>query len=271
MKRILCPTDFSDIAHNAIAFAAKLAQRTAAELVLLNVQSVFDLTPVDMIRGKALTIEALARQLEAQSMEVSKAFKISCYSEIQPVASSLAKNIASAAREYDLLVMGTNGADDYYQAVFGSNAYHVVRQSSIPVLLVPLECSFTEIKQIIYAFDYLKDGKLPFRQLLPWVKNLQSEICVLDVMVESFSARAEDERIMMQEQLKALYEDEVALRFDTIRSADVIESINRYMLKTNADMLALCTHHHGLLQLFHKSVIRAISSMARYPVFVFHE
>ncbi len=271
MKRILCPTDFSEIAHNAIAYAAKVAQATGAELILFNVQSMFDLTPVEMVRGKAMTIEAVARQLEAQSLEVSKAFKISCYSEVQPVASSLAKNIAASAREYDLLVMGTNGANDYFQALFGSNAYHVVKKASIPVLLVPLESSFTDIKQIVYAFDYMRDGKLPVKQLLPWVKKLQSEICVLDVMEESFSQRANEELNLMQDQFRALYGDEIALRFDTIRSAEVIESINLYMLRNNADILALCTHHHGLFELFHKSVIKAISSMARYPVFIFHE
>lgn len=42
MKKILCPTDFSETAQNAIAYAAKLAQTTEAMLVLFNVQSIFD-------------------------------------------------------------------------------------------------------------------------------------------------------------------------------------------------------------------------------------
>jgi hypothetical protein len=46
MKKILCPTDFSETAHNAIAYAAKLAKATNCELTLLNVQSMFDFTPV---------------------------------------------------------------------------------------------------------------------------------------------------------------------------------------------------------------------------------
>lgn len=51
MKKIVCPTDFSAICNNAITYAAKLAQITT-DLTLLNVQSMFDYTPVAFGTGK---------------------------------------------------------------------------------------------------------------------------------------------------------------------------------------------------------------------------
>lgn len=69
MKKILCPTDFSEPAHNAIAYAAKLAQATNCELTLLNVQSMFDFTPMEIIRGKEVTVAGMAEQLETQSLK----------------------------------------------------------------------------------------------------------------------------------------------------------------------------------------------------------
>ena len=67
MKKILCPTDFSDTAQNAVAYAAKLAQAMHADLTLLNVQSVFDFTPVEVVRGKDITLAGAAERLEAEA------------------------------------------------------------------------------------------------------------------------------------------------------------------------------------------------------------
>jgi len=105
MKKILCPTDFSETAHTAIAYAAKLARAINAELTLLNVQSLFEYTPVELVRGKEMTIAGAAERLEAQSREVSRAFKISCYAEVEPSFSKLSTIITRKAKQFDLVVM----------------------------------------------------------------------------------------------------------------------------------------------------------------------
>jgi hypothetical protein len=74
-----------------------------------------------------------------------------------------------------------------------------------------------------------------------------------------------------QLEIKDLYGDEVLLEFDTIWSTEIASSIHSYMLRSESDALALCTRPHGFIEsLFHKSVTKVISSIARYPVFVFH-
>ena len=70
MKKILCPTDFSGAAQNAIAYAAKLAHALDAQLTLLNVQSLFEFTPAEVVEGKEKSIKAAALQLEAEAPEL---------------------------------------------------------------------------------------------------------------------------------------------------------------------------------------------------------
>lgn len=272
MKKILCPTDFSDAAQNAIAYAAKLAQVTEARLVLLNVQSLFELAPQELIRDGEVAVKTVSESLETQSLEISRAFKISCYAEIQPSSTSLAKTIADKAAGYDLVVMGTNGPDDIYQFLTGSNAYKASVKSSVPVLLIPEGCSYSEIKTVVYAFDYLSSRKLPLEQLKPWVKALKCELSILQVMEEAYSEEFEDELKELQFISKALYADDIKLTFDTIRSYEIAESIHSYVLRTQPDMLALCAVHRNLLErFFHNSLIKNISRVAKYPVFVFHD
>lgn len=48
MRRILCPTDFSECSDAARAMAVELARATGAELRLLHVQELFAYTPPEL-------------------------------------------------------------------------------------------------------------------------------------------------------------------------------------------------------------------------------
>jgi len=270
MKKILCPTDFSDAAFNAIAYAAKLAQSTGAELILYNVQSMTEQLVQKTIFGNAITFSKVSEELEEQSREIAQIFKISCYAEVEVSASTLSNSIERKAEGYDLIVIGTDGTDDLYSFFAGSNSYHVIRKSKIPVLVIPVECGYSEIRHIVYAFNYLKEQSLPMEQLAPWVNTLHSELSVLQVMEEAHSVEMENELKDLQFIISAAHAD-VKLNFDTIRSSEIPQSINSYILRNDIDILALCTHHKNFIEnIFHKSVIKNISGLSTYPIFVFH-
>jgi len=270
MKKILCPTDFSETAQNAIAYAAKFAQATQSELVLFNVQSILELKAQEILVGGSMA-EPVSDELEDLSRQIARTFKISCYAEVQPSTTSLAKAIGDKASNYDLVIMGTNGPDDIFQFLTGSHAYKACIKSKVPVLLIPENCSYSPIDNIVYAFDYLREQKLPLSQLEAWIKVLGSELSVLQVLEEAYSTRMEEEIKEMQTISKNLYAEHIKLTFDTIHSYEIAESIHSYILRNQPDMLALCTVHRNLLErFFHNSLIKNISGMASYPVFVFH-
>lgn len=271
MKKIICPTDFSEAAQNAVAYAAKLAQATHCDLTLLNVQSMFDLTPSEVIRGKEATIAGVAERLETQCREVSKAFKISCYAEVESGFSRLSSVIHDKAKGYDLIVMGTDGPDDLYQFFSGSNTYNTIVQSKTPLLLIPAGYGYNEIKTMVYAFDYLRERNLPLADLLPLIKVLNCELTVLQVMEEAYSKYAEDDLKELQLILSSFYADDLNFKYDTVRSSEVAQSINSYILRNQPDVLAMCSIHNTLFQrIFHKSVIKNVTAFSSYPVLVFH-
>lgn len=271
MKKILCPTDFSDAADGAIAYAAKLAQATNCELTLLHIHSIFDLSPLEIIRGNQTVIEEIAERLEAQSKEVSKTFKILCYAEVESSYSKLSSVIGENGKRFDLLVMGSDGPDDLYQFFGGTNTYNTITKSDVPVLVIPGGHVYAEIRKIVYAFDYLRERNLPLRRLVPWIKALKCELTVLQVMEEAYSKEAEDDLEELQFIISNLYRDDLNYTYDTIRSSDVAQSINSYILRNQPDALALCSVHRSLVErIFHKSIIKNISTVSSYPVFVFH-
>lgn len=269
MRNILCPTDFSETAMHTIGYAAKFAKATGSDLTLLNVQSLFTLTATEAIMGKEATIHALNDRLEKQCKEVARVFKISCYPEIDATIRPLSAVIAERADGFDLIIMGTSGTQDYYHLFFGSNAYRIVKEALVPVILLPPGSGYQDISGIVLAFDYLTAHGVPLAQLAKWAKILESSIRVLQVVKNDYSSELGLQS--MQSSVRELYHD-LRIRFDMVYSDDVGESIHEYMVGHAADMLALCSVHHGFVEkIFHKSVIRKIVAMAQYPIFIFHD
>lgn len=168
--------------------------------------------------------------------------------------------------------MGSNGPDDLYQFFSGSNTYNAIAKSETIVLLVPAGYLYSKINKIVYAFDYLKERTLPLSHLVPIVNALKCDLTVLQVVEESYSKEAADDLKELQVIIKNLYGDDLTYSYDTIRSSDITQSINNYILEKQPDALALCSVHRNLMErIFHRSIIENISAICNYPVFVFHQ
>lgn len=271
MKKILCPTDFSETADNAIAYAAKLAQKTGAHLTLFNVQSLAERTPDEALLGEQMNAQMAYDRLEELCREVSRVFKISCNAHVETALSGLAKVIEGEAGRHDLIVMGTNGPHDVFQFFFGSNSYRIAKQTATPVLVVPAGYGYSEIRKTAFAFDYWRNNTLPMSQLVKVIKPLQSELTVLEVLEQSYSRRAEEEILADQQMLRDVYGMEVPLNFHTLYTSNIPQALDQFVKEKGIDLLALCTQHQSLIDvLFHKSVIKELSKIATYPLLIIH-
>lgn len=267
MKRILCPTDFSEIANHSIAYSAMLSKRAKAKLTLLNVLSLFPWPEVETY----VIAEAIRERLEDQSRQVSKDFDITCLAELEPTKKDLNDIISQYANDFDLIVMGTNGASDEFKSLFGSRSYQVAKESSVPVLVVPAGCKYKDISTILYAYDYESEEDLPIRQLIEWTNLLHVKIIVLQVK-KYFTHEADVNAKSMEERIKRI-NPLSDIEFITIFSDEVVsDTIAGYMRKSGADILALCSVDHTVIDiLFRESVIKSLTSLASFPIFIFHD
>lgn len=272
MKKLLCPTDFSETADKAVAYAAKLAQRYGFHLDLFNVQSLADRTPDEAILGERMNAQLAEDRLEELSREISRVFRISCNSKVSTSFSGLAGVIEREAGNYDLVVMGTNGPDNMYQFLFGSNSYRIAKHTRTPVLIVPETALFSEIRKTAFAFDYWRNNALPVAQLAKLIKPLGSSLVVLEVLEPSISRKAEEELRADQEILRDNYGKDLVIQFETLHTSTVPESLNKFVKENNVDWLTLCTQHQSFLErLFHKSLIKEMSRLATYPLLIVHD
>lgn len=271
MKRILCPTDFSSTADNAVVFAAKLAKKLDATLHLFNAQILGDLTPESALLGVDLNVSAAEAQLEQRCLEISKVFKISCYGEVGSSAGSLINELGRESSVHDLVVMGTNGEDDLFQKVFGSNTYRLINKRVVPVLVVPENCGYGDIENIVYAFDYWRENNLALAQIVSFAEKLGSSLTILQVMEKSYSHKADEEIRSLQKMIMEVYGDRVAMDFQVVHNDDISEGIDNFFSQSEGDLLALCSQNYGFLgKTLHSSVIKALSKRVDYPLMVVH-
>jgi nucleotide-binding universal stress UspA family protein len=137
LKKILCPTDFSQPSFEALSVASALATQFGAELYVLHVME-----PQEPVLG-IVSVEEFERARSAEAVQ-------SIYRQVDKLAGKNLKTrpiiksgdaateiLQTATEEQpDLIVIATHGLTGWRHLVFGSVAEAVVNQAQKPVLTI---------------------------------------------------------------------------------------------------------------------------------------
>lgn len=144
-KRILVPTDFSEVANRAIAFAVKLAEANRARLMLLTVIGDLPLTNEEMmmLRVSVNSVKEYNKQhIDAATAKLKKLIRPAVAKKLRvqfivrdgkPYA-----EIIRAAKDTkaDLIVMSSQGHGRLAELLLGSTTDRVVQNAPCSVLVV---------------------------------------------------------------------------------------------------------------------------------------
>jgi nucleotide-binding universal stress UspA family protein len=191
IRRILCPTDFSEFADRALHQAVPLALWYEASLTALHV--VPEATPVDGMLTYSppppLTNESVRARLERElDVFVAPARAAGVPTETLLRDGAVPARILEAARELpaDLLVMGTHGQGGLERLVLGSVTESVLRKAPCPVLTIPHdERAFAgpvPFKRILYATDFSPAADHALHHALSLAEEAQGTLILLHVM-----------------------------------------------------------------------------------------
>jgi universal stress protein A len=138
IKKILCPTDFSEASLKGLEYAADLAALFQAEIKVLYVLPILPPAPMDPnISFEVPEFERLVHkdsELKLQAIvdtKIPKTIKATAYVG----HGSPAKEIIRVAEEEktDLIVIATHGHSGWHHLVLGSVAEKVIRLAHCPV------------------------------------------------------------------------------------------------------------------------------------------
>ena len=277
--KILCPTDFSVTALNGIEYAARMAQNLQASLTLMNVQHFYITDGVTMFAGGVPKSEEEARAskelMELECEKVKSTFDIPCDYRIITSYASFEDVIDDESEKYDFIVMGTNGLDTTYQYYFGSNSYRLAKKSNCPVLIVPMNSRFEEIKNFVFASAYQPGDELLFRQLKQFMTRLplaaDFKMHVLHVSDPDNRINDESYQFFCEKVEEALGHTE-KINFLRIVSEDESKEIDDFLFSHEAAFLAVMMEKHGFFyRLFHESLVQKLTAYATNPILVFFD
>ncbi len=173
--------------------------------------------------------------------------------------------ILKAAKEVDIVIMGTHGASGLQEILMGSIASEVMTESKTPVLAIPKGASIGDIRKIALGTDY---------QHLEATKNLQ----VLRYLAEQFEAQLEiihvhpkPSSLVEQEAINALKIDDFfsSLKHNfRFKMMDKVEDgLFAFVSEEKIDLLAVMPKKHNFLaRLFQKSITRKLAHHANVPL-----
>lgn len=273
MNTILIPTDFSEVAANALRTAKLIAKKTNAALHLAHFYSlpIADYTYPD-INMPAEILEQLRKDAKEGIAEATKAlteegFTVESTIEMGMVTDevvSLAEKINA-----DLIVMGTTGANSIINKVIGSNAASVMQRTAKPILLVPKDCACDSFSNIVYLDELKEDDTEVLSKVFAFGNEMGAvSIKILNVNT-GFFFKPVNEHLMMQ--LDRAFGLE-KIKLETADGADLQEGIEHYLENHLVNLLVMSTHKKSFLErLFGKNDTVKVAQYSKVPLLVYHK
>lgn len=244
MKKILVPTDFSEVSENAVRFAIDLAKKMKAEITLFN-SIHFDYFHDYQYGYHAVLqtmIDEVQETVEKRMDEFVNQFgtDVKIEKRINPTSMVTAVKEMIKDEGFDLVVVGTHGSSGIEELFIGSNTEKIVRHASCPVIAVPSKVSLKEIKKILVPID-LREIRESF---LKQIANLQDFFaCELEFIWVKTPHNIENEE-MVSEDLRELFESHGIknYQFYIVNNIFPTDGIFVEADESGADMVAMATH-----------------------------
>jgi nucleotide-binding universal stress UspA family protein len=277
MKKILCPTDFSNTASKAVEYASVIARQAGGHLTLLHVVHlpIVDTSETALVASELLgeqmrdaevRLVALCREMEERH-GANRGGGFTCdYILKEALLTDITEHLTKTSG-YDLIVMGTTGGGNALEELLiGSNAEAVMEQVKCPVLSVPSTSEHPRIEKIVYASDYAQDDIATLREVLAFASLFGAQVDVVHVNKEG--REKDDKRTRFLQDLKAAF-PEAPLHFEEVVSKHRADGIKEYFDASGADMVAILRREKGFLrELFSQSLAEKMTYQAEVPLLV---
>lgn len=232
------PTDFSEHSNYALEYAAYIAQKSAGELVVLHIVKNEKKRDTEFVLNKISELKKL------------DFFKNVIVDFVVKVGANISKQIDKTANKVgaDLIVMGSNGANNTEEIILGSTTENVIRKSNINVMTVKRKIITLELNHILFPSDFSKESYAIFQSVKDFAKTFNATIHLLRVnKKDSLELKTTPKLDAFIEHFKLdeegyLYEKAIS----TNPSAEF--GILNYSVDKSIDMIAIGTHGKGVLK-----------------------
>lgn len=273
MKTIVVPTDYSETADNALNYALELAKFSKAKIVLMHAYQVpvptaevpvLMITPVELESENQKRMKNLEKKINHKAKEVNIESVTRVGFTVEEIQNVIKEKNA------DLVIMGITGMSKAGAMLIGSHTSSLMNQTKTPVLVVPKDARFKEVKRIVLACNYHEEiNNSAIDKIKEFATLFNAKVLVLDVekpeaipMYENTVAAGTLENV-----LKGV---DHAMFFSS--AEDISEGINEFVDDHNCDWVAMIPHKHNIFsRIFQQSNAKRMAFHSHVPLLSVHD
>jgi nucleotide-binding universal stress UspA family protein len=275
MKKILFPTDFSEVANNAFVHALEFAKIVQGEIVLLhtfelpvfdnqffpeNYAVIYDsleLSQFDMFKDEIPKLRAIAEERHLGNIKMTHRL----------MDGDLLFNVKKAIKEdqIDFVVMGTSGVTGWEAFFVGSNAGSVIIGIDVPMLCVPIEAKYKKMETIGFTTRFRPKDKIALKLVLEMAKKTKAKVKCLYVKTSTSDVTKE---VIDNWEAEFIQEP---ITFFVVPSDEIKETILDFILYKDIDVLTMLTYKRGFFEgLFKPSFTKEVADNFDIPILAIH-
>ncbi|MEM9858354.1 MAG: universal stress protein [Bacteroidota bacterium] len=279
MKKILVPTDLSEISVNALKLAVEVAEKSRGEIYLVNFldhplgrgfntmgevdQQLVDEENFYMIKLIKKTTDRVA-QIAASFDHTS----IKIHHEVFDEDFDDGIVMYAKEKEIDLVVMGTTGEESAEEIFTGNHTERTIEKVGCPVLSIKENHGWSNLKHIVLGvdLDQTEDDKMDtaIGYLNDFAVSLDAKIDVVHVANTGKASRSVQEK-----QLVNFADRHGLLNYNVTvtENDDKEQGLIAFALAKNAGVLSVLSYTDGgFFKIFSKSTSVELSKDAQLPV-----
>ncbi|UOY09001.1 universal stress protein [Muricauda sp. SCSIO 64092] len=275
MMNILLPTDFSENAFEAACYGLHLLQGETCVFYVMHTYTP-PIYRVDYVMGSPGQLGLpddhqyfAETNLRGFVDRLGKEFKNTKHTFIPHSAfNTLADETVRMVKNenIDLIIMGTQGATGAKELFFGSNALHIIKKATTPVLVIPSNTQFTPPNVILFPTDLEIDFKQAQLNVLFGLSQLwNAKIHILHLTAPE---GLDEVQFHNRKKLKELLQY-TSFVYHDLPDQELLVAIDHFHKEHKMDILAMVQNKHTFLErLFIMPIIKNIGLHSLVPFLV---
>ncbi len=271
MKTILIATDFSKASRNASLYGVQLAKAMNANIILFTAYEVSHAIAAINVQVSRYDV---MMQTESKLSDEANTITDGERLNIQIVCDEgkAEKSILAIAneKEADLIIVGITGSGNNLKQVFGSTTTSLIKDSNIPVIIIPEKAMFFKPTTILYASDVFLDITIQPIDSIQWITDFfRSKLYVVRIVKDDYEKLLEE--VNVPHRLRAgLTIINTTFQFPV--NKNISDGLNDFMNVQPVDMLLMKSHKHEWIErLFTKSETKDMVFHTHIPVLILPE
>lgn len=265
MKRIIVPTNFTDVSWQATLHALEYCKVFDVEMLIIHVYT----NSNNALNANPISInDSIDSEDEKMKELIIKIKKLQTYDSLTintlcvgGKLSTCINNTLSNPGE-DFIVMGTEGATNSIKKIIGTHANRVVNDVNAPILLIPTGFTFSLATPITCAIDFGSNILKEDINLLEKLVNT-GNVSLFKVIhiVEGYEP---SDKIIPLHQF-----ENIKIDYDEIIGDNIPKLLEKYSRIVNSRLLVLVKKDRGFLEnLFQTSILNTLTINANVPMLI---